>query len=82
MGNCTNKPGVKEEEDASTGVVAGVVIAGASLPAAEEEPTDMGGAQLAPAGTHATDKLIRPAHIDEAALLGPFMRWGGRPRWR
>ena len=54
------------------------MMAGASLAAAEEKPTDAGdadGAQLAPAGAHATDKLIRPAHIDEAALLG-------RPRWR
>ena len=56
-------------------------MAGASLAAAEEEPTDAGdadGAQLAPAGAHPTDMLIKPAHIDEAALLGPFMRCAGK----
>ena len=55
-------------------------MAGASLAAAEEEPnTGAGdGAQLAPAGTHATDALIQPPHIDAAALLGPFMRCAGK----
>ena len=32
------------------------------------------GAELAPAGTHATDELTRPAHIDASVVLAPFVR--------
>ena len=48
-------------------------MAGASIEA--KEPT---GAELAPAGTHATNELTRPAHIDEVAAFGPFMHCKGK----
>ena len=35
-------------------------------------------AELAPAGTHSTTELVRPTHIDESAVLGPFVGCAGK----
>ena len=68
---------VAELEAGEKGVVEQTVLdeARALVVVLEREPPS---AELAPAGTHATTELIRPTHIDQGAVFGPFMHCKGK----